>query len=89
MKCTVGGAPQSVKQAQAVTEEDAGPSQWGKVEHLFLDSESEEGAEARTEMVGLEIPRNAASELTEALQAQTSVMQGQPHIEEQLCTQME
>ena len=89
MKCTVGGAPQSVKRAQVATEEDAGPSQWGEDEPLFLESESEEGAEARMEIAGSEIPSNAAMELMEALQAQTSAMQGQAHIEEQLCAQME
>ena len=77
MKCTIGGAPQSVKWAWAATEEDAGPSQRGEEEPLFLESESEEGAKARTEMAGSEIPRNAATELMEALWAQTSAMQGQ------------
>ena len=56
---------------------------------MFLESESEEGAKVRTETVGSEIPGNVATELTEALWAQTSAMQGQVHIEEQLCTQME
>ena len=87
----VGGAPQSVKQAWAapVTEEDTGPLQWGEDKPLFLESESEEGVEARTETAGLEIPSNVATELMEALRAQTSAMQGQVHIEERLCTQME
>ena len=70
-------------------EEDVGPSQWGEEEPLFLELELEEGAKVRLETAGSEIPRNAATELTEALQAQTSAMQGQAHIEEQLCTQME
>ena len=70
-------------------EEDAGPSQQGEYEPLFLESESEEGAKARTETAGSEIPGNAAMELMEALQVQTSAMQGQVHIEERLCTQME
>ena len=70
-------------------EEDVGPLQRGEEEPLFLESESEEGAEVRTEMVGLEIPGNAATELTEALRVQTSAMQGQAHIGERLCTQME
>ena len=48
-------------------EEDVGPSQRGEKEPLFLESESEEGAKARTEMAGLEIPGNATTELTEAL----------------------
>ena len=55
---------------------------------MFLESESE-GAEARTETAGSEIPCDAAVELMEALQVQTSAMQGQACIEERLCTQME
>ena len=43
----------------------------------------------RPETVGSEIPCNAAAELMEALQAQTSTLQGQVHLEERLCTQME
>ena len=43
MTCTIGGAPQSVKWPWAVMEEDAGPSQRGEEEPLFLESESEEG----------------------------------------------
>ena len=89
MKCTVGGAPQSVKRTWAAKEEDVGPSQQGEEEPLFLELDSEEGAKARTETAGSEIPRNAATELMEALQAQTSAMQGQVCIEEQLCAQME
>ena len=89
MKCTVGGAPQSVKRVRATTEEDAGPSQRGEDTPLFRELESEDGAKARTEMTGSEIPGNAAMELTEALRAQTSAMQGQAHIEERLCAQME
>ena len=89
MKCTVGGAPQSVKRTRATTEEEAGPSQRGEDEPLFLESGSEDGAEARTETAGLEIPGSMVTELTEALQAQTSAMQGQAHIEERLCAQME
>ena len=56
---------------------------------MFLELESEEGAKVRMETVGLEIPGNAATELTGALWVQTSAMQGQAHIEEQLCAQME
>ena len=89
MKCTVGGAPQSVKWTRVAMEEDTGPLQQGEEEPLFLASESEEGAEARTEMVGSEIPRNVATELMEALWVQTSAMQGQARIEEWLCAQME
>ena len=70
-------------------EEDVGPSQWGEEEPLFLELELEEGAKVRLETAGSEIPRNAATELTEALQAQTSAMQGQVHIGEWLCAQME
>ena len=70
-----------------MAEEDTGPSQQGEDEPLFL--ESEDGAEARTEMVGLEIPSSVATELMEALWAQTSAMQGQACIEERLCAQME
>ena len=70
-------------------EENAGPLQQGDNEPLFLESESEDGAEARMETAGLESPGNAAMELTEALWAQTMAMQGQACIEEQLCTQME
>ena len=65
-------------------EEDVGPSQQGEDEPLFLESELEEG----TETVGSEIPSNMVMELTEALWAQTSAMQGQAHIEEWLCAQM-
>ena len=65
MKCTVGGAPKSAKWAQVATEEDTGPFQWGEEEPLFLELESEEGAKARTEKAGLEIPGNAATELME------------------------
>ena len=89
MKCTVSGAPQSVKRVRETTEEGAGPSQRGEGEPLFLESESEDGAEARTEMAGSEIPGSMAMELTEALRAQTSAMQGQACIEERLCAQME
>ena len=85
----VGRAPQSVKRAWVVTEEDVGPLQRGEDEPLFLELELEEGAKARMEMVGLEIPSNTAMELTEALQVQMSAMQGQVHIKEWLCTQME
>ena len=53
-----------------------------------MESESE-GAEARSETAGLEILCDAAAELTEALQAQTSALQGQMHLEERLCAQME
>ena len=84
----VGGAPQSVKRARAATEEGAGPSQRGEDEPLFLESKSE-GAEARLETAGSEIPCDTAVELTEALQAQTSALQGQAHLEERLCAQME
>ena len=79
----VGGAPQSVKRVRAVTEEGAGLSQRGEDEPLFLESESE-GAKAR-----LEIPCDTAVELMEALWAQTSALQGQVHLEERLCAQME
>ena len=48
-----------------------------------------EEAEARTETAGSEIPCDMAVELTEALRAQTSAMQGQARIEERLCAQME
>ena len=48
-----------------------------------------EEAEVRTETAGLEIPCDMAAELTEALWAQTSAMQGQACIEERLCTHME
>ena len=48
-----------------------------------------EEAKVRTEMAGLEIPGKVAMELTEALWVQTSAMQGQAHIEERLCAQME
>ena len=96
MKCMVRGAPQSVKYVQAATEENMGPLQWGDNEPLFLELESEDGAEVRMETAGLEIPGNAATELTEALQVQTEAlqvqtmtMQGQACIEEWLCTQME
>ena len=85
MKCMVGGAPQSVKRAWVVTEEDAGPLQRGEDEPLFLESELEEGMET----VGSEIPSNMVTELMEALWAQMSAMQGQAHIREWLCTQME
>ena len=70
-------------------EEDIGPSQWGEEEALFLESESEDGAEARMETVRLEIPSYVAMELMEALQAQMSAMQGQVCIKEWLCAQME
>ena len=69
-------------------EEGAGPSQRGEDEPLFLESESE-GAEVRSESVGSEIPCDTAVELTEALRAQTSALQGQAHLKERLCTQME
>ena len=72
-----------------MTEEVAGPSQRGEDEPLFLESGSEDGAEARTETAGSEIPSSAVMELTEALWAQTSAMQGQARIEERLCAQME
>ena len=88
MKCMVGGAPQSVKRVQAAMEEGVGLLQRGEDEPLFLESESE-GAEARSETVGSEIPCDMAAELTEALWAQTSTLQGQAHLEERLCTQME
>ena len=70
-------------------EEDVGPSQRGEKEPLFLESESEEGAKARSETAGSEIPGNAAMELTEALRVQTSVTQGQAHIGAWLCARME
>ena len=89
MKCTVGRAPQSVKRVRATIEEDAGPLQRGEDVPLFLESESEDGAEARTETMGSEIPGNVATELTGALWAQMSAMQGQVCIEERLCAQME
>ena len=71
-----------------MTEEGAGPSQQGEDKPLFLESESE-GAEVRSESVGSEIPCDMAAELTEALRAQTSALQGQAHLEEKLCAQME
>ena len=40
-------------------------------------------------MAGSEIPCDMAAELTEALRAQTSALQGQAHLEERLCAQME
>ena len=88
MKCTVGRAPQSVKRVWVAMEEGAGPLQQGEDEPLFLESESE-GAEARSEMAGSEIPCDMAEELTEALRAQTSALQSQVHLEERLCAQME
>ena len=48
-----------------------------------------EEAEARSETAGSEIPCDVAVELTEALRAQTSALQGQAHLEERLCAQME
>ena len=54
-----------------------GPSQWGDDEPLFLESELEDGAKARTETAGSEIPGNVATELMEGLWVQTKVMQGQ------------
>ena len=89
MECTVSRAPQGVKQAQVVTEEDMGPLHQGEDEPLFLELELEEGAKVRTETAGSEIPSNVATELMEALQVQMSAMQGQVHIKEWLCTQME
>ena len=77
-----------MKRVRVATEEGVGPSQRGEDEPLFLESESE-GAEARSETVGLEILCDVAVELTEALRAQTSTLQGQAHLEERLCTQME
>ena len=88
MKCMVGRAPQSVKRVWAATEEGEGPSQRGEDEPLFLELESE-GAKARSETTGSEIPCDMAVELTEALRAQTSALQGQAHLKERLCTQME
>ena len=72
-----------------MVEEDTGLSQRGEDEPLFLESESEDSAEARTETAGSEIPGSVATELTEALRAQTSAMQGQARIKERLCAQME
>ena len=43
----------------------------------------------RLETAGSDIPCDVAVELTEALQAQTSALQGQAHLEERLFTQME
>ena len=48
-----------------------------------------EEAEVRSEAAGSEIPCDAAADLTEALRVQTSALQGQVHLEERLCTQME
>ena len=70
-------------------EEDAGPSQRGEDNPLFLESELEDGAKARLETAGSEIPSSVATALMEALRAQTSAMQGQACIEERLCAQME
>ena len=42
-----------------------------------------------SETAGSEILCDAVEELMEALRAQTSAMQGQAHIEERLCAQME
>ena len=69
-------------------EEGVGPLQRGEDKPLFLESESE-GAKARSEMAGSEILWDVAAELTEALRAQMSALQGQVHLEERLCTQME
>ena len=77
-----------MKRARAATEEGAGLLQRGEDEPLFLESESE-GAKVRLEMAGSEIPCDVAVELTEALWAQTSALQGQAHLEERLCAQME
>ena len=77
-----------MKRAQVATEEGAGPSQRGEDEPLFLELELE-GAEARSETAGLEIPCDVAAELMEALRAQMSTLQGQVHLEERLCAQME
>ena len=43
----------------------------------------------RSETAGSEIPCDVAVELMEALWVQTSALQGQVHLEERLCTQME
>ena len=40
-------------------------------------------------MAGSEIPCDAVAELMEALREQTSALQGQAHLEERLCAQME
>ena len=61
----------------------------GEEEPLFLELELEDGAKVRTEIAGSEIPKNAATELMEALRAQMAAMQGQARIKEWLCTQME
>ena len=66
-----------------------GPSQWGDDNPLFLELGSEDGAEARSETAGLEIPGTEATELMEALQVQMATMQVQAHIKEWMCTQME
>ena len=76
-----------MKRVWAVMEEGAGLSQQGEDKPLFLELESE-GAKARLETAGLEIPCDTAAELMEALWAQTSALQGQAHLEERLCTQM-
>ena len=77
-----------MKRVRAVTEEGAGLSQRGEDKPLFLELESE-GAKARSETVGSEIPCDMAAELMEALRVQTSALQGQAHLEKRLCTQME
>ena len=91
MKCMVGGASMSMKRVWAAEEEVecAGLSQWGDDNPLFLESGSEDGAEVRLEMAGLEIPGTEATEFTEALQAQMAMMQVQVCIEEWMCAQME
>ena len=69
-------------------EEGAGPSQRGEDKPLFLESELE-GAEVRSETAGSEILCDVAAELTEVLWVQMSALQGQAHLEERLCAQME
>ena len=56
--------------------------QWGDDDLLFLEMESEDEAEVRMEMAGLENPGTETMELMEALWVQTTVMQGQVCIEE-------
>ena len=69
-----------MKRVQAAVDECMGPLQWGDNDLLFLEMESEDGAEARMETVGSEIPGTETTKLTEALQVQMAMMQGQVHI---------
>ena len=81
LKCTVGGVPQTTKQAKLAPPDEVGPSKGP----LFLESELEDKSALET----LESVPAGLAELEGAIRVQTTVLQDQLASQEWLASRME